>query len=239
MAELIADLMAIRFLEMGGQGQVAGAADWVLHPFRTDRPEFVSEAKVDVVEEPGTARTIVLVGVKCLHDVLLASLTVLGDRGQVPQVDQEVLRPVFPVLPWHRPVHVPVNPVADVFGKPLVKLVTVLWHNEPVVPDMVPVNKRERVRFPVFNRNSYEIDGLILDCDGIALHGYFLSKGFELHASKPKRSRGVGCTGSAGVGTADQERSRARRGSRDRVLRSHSAQQSGNERLHAEAGQLW
>jgi hypothetical protein len=30
---------------------------------------------------------------------------------------------------------------------------------------------------------------LIFNCGGIALHGYFLSKGFELHASKAKGSR--------------------------------------------------
>jgi nucleoid DNA-binding protein len=65
----------------------------------------------------------------------------------------------------------PVDPVADVFGKPLVELVKVLWHDEPVVSDIMPVNKPESVGLPVFNGNSYEIDGLILDCVGIALHG--------------------------------------------------------------------
>ena len=49
MAELIPDLIAIRFLPMSGQGQVAGATQGILHPFRVDRPKFVSEAQVDVV----------------------------------------------------------------------------------------------------------------------------------------------------------------------------------------------
>jgi hypothetical protein len=35
----------------------------------------------------------------------------------------------------------------------------------------------------------FEIERVILDCDGIALHvETFLSKGFELHASKRRRS---------------------------------------------------
>jgi hypothetical protein len=82
MAELVADLIAIRFVEMGAQGQVAGTTQGVFHPFRVDRPKFVSETKVDVVEEPGTIRSVVLVRIERLNDVLLASLTVLRRRGQ-------------------------------------------------------------------------------------------------------------------------------------------------------------
>ncbi len=80
MAELVSDPIAIRFFPMRGQGQVAGAAQRVLHPLRADRPKFVSEAKVDVVEEPGGARPVMLVRVERLHDVLLARLAVLGNR---------------------------------------------------------------------------------------------------------------------------------------------------------------
>ena len=136
MAELIPDLIAIRFLPMGGQGQVAGSAQRILHPFRVDRPEFVSEAQVDVVEEPGAVRPVVLVRIERLHDVLFASLPVLGDRGQVSQVDEQVLRPVLHILLRGGPIHVPVDPVADVLGKPLVEFVEVLRDDEPVVPDV-------------------------------------------------------------------------------------------------------
>jgi nucleoid DNA-binding protein len=65
----------------------------------------------------------------------------------------------------------PPDPVADVFGKSLVELIEVLRDDEPVVPDVVPVNNRERVGFPVLNRKIDEIDWLILNWDGIALHG--------------------------------------------------------------------
>jgi hypothetical protein len=82
MAELVSDLIAIRFLPMSAQGQVAGATQRVFQPFRVDRPKFVSEAQVDVVEEPSAVRSVVLVRIERLHDVLLASLTVLGRRGQ-------------------------------------------------------------------------------------------------------------------------------------------------------------
>ena len=51
------------------------------------------------------------------------------------------------------------------------EFVEVLWHDEPVVPDVVPVNNRERIGFRVFNRKIGEIDRLILNWDGIALHG--------------------------------------------------------------------
>jgi hypothetical protein len=78
---------------------------------------------------------------------------------------------------------VPVDPVPDVLGKPLVELIEVLRDDEPVVPNVPPVNNRERVGFTVFNRKFGKINSLILNCGGIALHGYFLSKGFELHAS--------------------------------------------------------
>jgi len=66
---------------------------------------------------------------------------------------------------------VPADPVADVLGKSLVEFVEVLWHDEPFVSDVVPVNNRERVGFSVFHRKTGEINRLILNWDGIALHG--------------------------------------------------------------------
>jgi hypothetical protein len=44
MAELVSDLIAIRFLPMAAQGQVAGSTQRIFHPFRVDRPELVREA---------------------------------------------------------------------------------------------------------------------------------------------------------------------------------------------------
>jgi hypothetical protein len=82
MAELVSYLIAISFIDVGGQGQVAGATQGIFHPFRVDRPKFVSEAQVDVVKEPSVVRSVVLVRIERLHDVLLASMTVLGRRGQ-------------------------------------------------------------------------------------------------------------------------------------------------------------
>ena len=143
-------------------------------------------------------------------------------------MDEKVLRPVLHILLRCRPVRVPVDPVADVLGKPFVEFVEVLRHDEPVVPDVPPVNNRERIGLSVFNRKIGEIDRLIFELRRYcSAWRHFLSKGFELHASKPKRSRRVGGEGSAGVGAADQEGSRAHGGRCDRELGSHAAQQSG------------
>src|ERR1700722_538264 len=65
----------------------------------------------------------------------------------------------------------PFEPVTDVFGKPCVELVKVLRHHEPIVPDVLPVNNRERVRPSVFNRKTDKIYIPIPNCGGIALHG--------------------------------------------------------------------
>lgn len=88
MAELVVHPPGIALLKVPAEGDVPCAADWVLHPFRADRREFVSEAEVDVVAEPGCVRTVVLARIERLHDVLFASLPVLGVRGQVSQVDE-------------------------------------------------------------------------------------------------------------------------------------------------------
>jgi nucleoid DNA-binding protein len=52
-----------------------------------------------------------------------------------------------------------------------VEFVEVLWHDEPVVSDVAPVNNRERVGFSVFHRKTGEINRLVLNWEGIALHG--------------------------------------------------------------------
>jgi hypothetical protein len=62
------------------------------------RPKLISEAQVDVVEEAGAVRSVVLARIECLDDVLFASLPVLGDRGQAPQVNEQVLRPVLDIF---------------------------------------------------------------------------------------------------------------------------------------------
>jgi hypothetical protein len=86
-------------------------------------------------------------------------------------VNEKVLSPVFQILRLGRPIRVLSDPLADVLGKPLVELIEVPWNDEPVVPYVVPVNDCERLGSPVFNRKIGEIDRLILNCGGIALHG--------------------------------------------------------------------
>jgi nucleoid DNA-binding protein len=86
-------------------------------------------------------------------------------------MDQQVLRPVLQVFRLGEAIRVLPDPFSDVLGKPLVELVEVLWDDEPVVSNLPPFYKRERVGLLVFNRNICEIDGLTCDCDGIALHG--------------------------------------------------------------------
>jgi nucleoid DNA-binding protein len=169
--ELVSGLILICSIPMVGQGQVAGATQWILRPFQIDCSELVPEAQVDVVEEAGAVRAKVLVRIERLHDILLASLTVLGRWGQVAQVNEEVLRPVFQVLLGHRAVSVPVDPVADVLGKPFVEFIEVLGNDESVVSNIPPVSDCERIGFAVFDRNICEIDRLVFNCGGIALHG--------------------------------------------------------------------
>jgi nucleoid DNA-binding protein len=135
------------------------------------RPEPVSEAQVDVVEEPGAVRSVVPVRIERLHDVLFASLPVLGGRGQVTQVNEKVLSPVFQIFRLGKPICVLSDPVTDVLGKSLVEFVKVLRNDEPVVSDVASVNNSERVGRAVFHRNTCKIDRLVIDFDGIALHG--------------------------------------------------------------------
>jgi len=49
--------------------------------------ELVREAQVDVVQESGLVRTVVLRRIECLNDILLADLPVLGPERQIFQVD--------------------------------------------------------------------------------------------------------------------------------------------------------
>lgn len=79
MGELIPNIAIVGVF---AERDVPCTADWVRHLFRTDRPEFVSEADVDVVEEPGTVRAVMLIGVERLHDILIGSVPVFGDRRQ-------------------------------------------------------------------------------------------------------------------------------------------------------------
>jgi len=60
-----------------------------------DGSELVREAQVDVVQESGLVRTVMLRRVECLDDILLASFPVLGRKRQISQVDYQVLRPVL------------------------------------------------------------------------------------------------------------------------------------------------
>src|ERR1700686_4811574 len=65
----------------------------------------------------------------------------------------------------------PADPVAHVLGESLVKLLEIFRHHEPIVPDALPVNNRERVGLSVFSRKTGKLYILILDFGGIALHG--------------------------------------------------------------------
>ena len=63
-------------------------------------------------------------------------------------------------------------------------------------------------------------------------------EGFEPHASKRKRSAGIGYAGSAGVSAGNQEGSADGRRCRGHGARIHSAQQFGVGRVHSQARQL-
>lgn len=98
-------------------------------------------------------------------------LSVLRIRWKAVQVDQQVLCPVLNVLLRRRPVHVSADPVAHVLWEALVEFIEISWHDEPVVPDVSPVNNCDWVGRPVFNRKTGEIYVLIPEYLGIALHG--------------------------------------------------------------------
>ena len=81
------------------------------------------------------------------------------------------MRPVLNVLLRRRLVYVSGDPVTHVLWEALVRFSEISWRDEPIVPDVSPVNNGDWVGRPVFNRNSGEIYALIPECCGIALHG--------------------------------------------------------------------
>ena len=81
MAELVVSLILIRILPNGSQRKVAGAADWILQPLGAHATEFISETEVYVVKEAGSTRPVVLNRIEGLHDVLVASLSMLRNCG--------------------------------------------------------------------------------------------------------------------------------------------------------------
>ena len=81
MAALVVHLTPVLTIPLNRQRQVPRVAQGIFHTGRIYASEFIGEAKVDVVEKPGAVRAIVLYRIERLHDVLLASLTVLGSRG--------------------------------------------------------------------------------------------------------------------------------------------------------------
>ena len=145
------------------QRQVTRVAHGVLSAFGVYGSELVREAQVNVVQKPRLVRTMVLGRVEGLHDVLFASLPVLGCSRQIFHVDYEVLRPVLQILLQGKPVGVPLHPVWDVVWKPLVELVEILRDHESVVPDVAAIDQRERVSFVrlFFNRQIQGESGLI------------------------------------------------------------------------------
>ena len=121
-------------------------------------PKPVSQTQVDVVEESGAVRSVVLVGIESLHDIPLSGLPVLRNRRKAAQVDQQVLRPVLNIL-LRRPVCVSADPTAHVMGKALVKFTEISWYDEPIVPNIAPVGNRERIAFRFFAGKTGKIPG--------------------------------------------------------------------------------
>ena len=78
MAELVSDREGIARFSLRVERHVSGLGQRILHSLRVESPEFVCEAEVDVILEPGLVGPIVLVRIKRLHDVLFASFAVLG-----------------------------------------------------------------------------------------------------------------------------------------------------------------
>jgi hypothetical protein len=60
------------------EGEVSGATQGVLHALGMNGSELIREAEIDVVTEPGFIRPVVPQRVERCHDVLLASVAVLG-----------------------------------------------------------------------------------------------------------------------------------------------------------------
>ena len=65
----------------------------------------------------------------------------------------------------------PTDPFADVFGKPFVELVKILRYHEPIVTDVMPVYRGERVELPILSRKTGKVYILISHCCSIALYG--------------------------------------------------------------------
>lgn len=65
----------------------------------------------------------------------------------------------------------PSDPVAHVLREALVKFIEISSHDEPVVPDVSPVNDGDWVERPVFHRKTGKTNGLVSDFSSIALYG--------------------------------------------------------------------
>ena len=87
MAVLVAHLTPAFCVPLNGQRQVTRAAQRIFHTGRIHGSEFIGEAEVDVVLEPSLTGPIVPCGVERLHNVLHASLPILGSGWQAFQVD--------------------------------------------------------------------------------------------------------------------------------------------------------
>ncbi len=87
MAVLVVHPTAVFSIPLNRQRHVPSAAQRILRAGRLHGSEFVPKAQVDVVQEPMHVRAMVLSRVEGLHDVFLASFSVLGRGRQVSQVD--------------------------------------------------------------------------------------------------------------------------------------------------------
>jgi len=80
-AILVIYLATILCVHLRGQRQVTRVAHRILSAFGMDGSELVREAQVDVVQESGLVRTVVLRRIECLNDILPADRPVLGPKS--------------------------------------------------------------------------------------------------------------------------------------------------------------
>jgi hypothetical protein len=106
---------------------------------------FIGEAEIDVVPEPGFVRIVVSQRVERCHDVLPASIAVLGCFRQPGKVDQQVLRPILNTFPRCRRACMLADPPVNVIGKPLVELSEVSRDDESIMTDVMSIPDRERI----------------------------------------------------------------------------------------------
>lgn len=98
MEVLVIDGAGVARSRMCVDRDISWIGERIFHPLRVSAPEFIREAQVDVVQEPTQVHAVVPGRIEGLHDIFLASFAVLGRGRQVPNVNQQVLRPDLQIL---------------------------------------------------------------------------------------------------------------------------------------------